>query len=547
MRHGMPALAAACVAVAVLAAAPGWAQVAAASKGGRVEKSSFGTTKDGQAVDLYTLTNANGVVARIITYGALLTELHVPDKAGTMADVVLGFKTLAQYESDQPYFGATIGRVANRIAKGKFTLGGQEYTLATNNGPNHLHGGLKGFDKRVWKAQPVSVGGGPAVRVHLRQRRHAKKATRATLTATVTYTLTHSNELHIDYTATTDKPTIVNLTNHSYFNLAGEGQGTILDHDLTIMADRYTPVDDTLIPTGEIAGVRGTVMDFNRATAIGARIKDVPGPAPGGYDHNYVLSHGGGVVAMSASVRDPKSGRVMDVLTIGAGRAALHRQLPGRDDYWQVRRRVPEALRVLPRDAAFPRLDQSPELPAGRAAAGPDVQVGDGVSVRRALTAAGRLTAAGFGVTASRSRSPTVVVWPAIVQWPLQDHADGLSLERAQRVRRRVRIHEAWKRIGPEEPRRQHAADRCRIQCLLGQDRKALVPGTVAAEPPRWNRDAAGGAGGPDPHGDFIDLVLERVQRSKLRPNIDPNVIASRRQASGTPGELMVDASSIVK
>ena len=318
MRHGMPALAAACVAVAVLAAAPGWAQVAAASKGGRVEKSSFGTTKDGQAVDLYTLTNANGVVARIITYGALLTELHVPDKAGTMADVVLGFKTLAQYESDQPYFGATIGRVANRIAKGKFKLGGQEYTLATNNGPNHLHGGLKGFDKRVWKAQPVSVGGVPAVRFTYVSA-DMEEGYPGALTATVTYTLTHSNELHLDYTATTDKPTIVNLTNHSYFNLAGEGQGTILDHELTIMADRYTPVDDTLIPTGEIASVRGTVMDFNRATPIGARIAEVPGPAPGGYDHNYVLSHGGGVLAMSATVRDPKSGRVMDVLTSEPG------------------------------------------------------------------------------------------------------------------------------------------------------------------------------------------------------------------------------------
>ncbi|MBP1603951.1 MAG: mro, partial [Acidobacteria bacterium] len=157
MRHRIPAAAAACAAIAVLAAAPGWAQPAAGTKGGRVEKSSFGTTKDGQAVDLYTLTNANGVVARIITYGALLTELHVPDRDGKLADVVLGFKTLDRYEGDHPYFGGTIGRVANRIQKGKFRLNGQEYTLAANNGPNHLHGGLRGFDKRVWKAQPVSV------------------------------------------------------------------------------------------------------------------------------------------------------------------------------------------------------------------------------------------------------------------------------------------------------------------------------------------------------------------------------------------------------
>ncbi|MCU0249591.1 MAG: galactose mutarotase [Vicinamibacterales bacterium] len=306
-------------AAALLAlASSGEAQTVAASKGGRVDKSSFGTTKDGQAVDLYTLTNANGVVAKITTYGALLTELHVPDRTGAAADVVLGFKTLQGYEGDHPYFGATIGRVANRIAKGRFRLNGQEYTLATNNGPNHLHGGLKGFDKRVWKAQPVSVGGVPAVRFTYTSA-DMEEGYPGTLTATVTYTLTHANELRLEYTATTDKPTIVNLTNHSYFNLAGDGQGTILDHELTIMADRYTPVDDTLIPTGEIASVRGSVMDFNRSTPIGARIREVPGPAPGGYDHNYVLSHGGGVLAMSATVREPKSGRVMEVLTTEPG------------------------------------------------------------------------------------------------------------------------------------------------------------------------------------------------------------------------------------
>jgi len=318
MKYPIAAVAAATAAMLALAASPGQAQTAAGSKGGRVEKSSFGTTKDGQAVDLYTLTNANGVAARIITYGALLTELHVPDRDGKMADVVLGFKTLDRYEGDHPYFGGTIGRVANRIAKGKFKLNGQEYTLAANNGPNHLHGGLRGFDKRVWKAQPVSVGGVPAVRFAYTSA-DMEEGYPGALTATVTYTLTHSNELRLDYTATTDKPTIVNLTNHSYFNLAGDGQGTVLDHELTIMADRYTPVDDTLIPTGEIASVRGTVMDFNRATPIGARISEVPGPAPGGYDHNYVLSHGGRVLAMSATVREPKSGRVMEVLTSEPG------------------------------------------------------------------------------------------------------------------------------------------------------------------------------------------------------------------------------------
>jgi aldose 1-epimerase len=318
MNHRIAAAVSVCAALVLCAAAPARPQTAAVSKGGRVEKSSFGTTKDGQAVDLYTLTNASGVIAKVITYGALLTEFHVPDKAGKMADVVLGFKTLGGYEGDEPYFGATIGRVANRIAKGKFRLNGQEYTLATNNGPNHLHGGLKGFDKRVWRAQVVPAAAGAAVRFTYTSA-DMEEGYPGALTATVVYTLTNANELRLDYTATTDKPTIVNLTNHSYFNLAGEGQGTILDHELTIMADRYTPVDDTLIPTGEIAGVRGTVMDFNRPTAIGARIQDVPGPAPGGYDHNYVLSHGGGVLAMSASVREPKSGRVMEVLTTEPG------------------------------------------------------------------------------------------------------------------------------------------------------------------------------------------------------------------------------------
>ncbi len=304
--------------VLALAVAAAGAQPAAAGKGARVDKTPFGTTKDGQAVDRYTLVNANGVVAKVITYGATLTELLVPDRDGKMADVVLGFKTLADYERDEPYLGATIGRVGNRIAKGKFKLDGREYTLAANNGPNHLHGGLRGFDKRVWKAQVVPAAAGAAVRFTYVSA-DMEEGYPGTLTATVVYTLTNANEVRLDYTATTDKPTIVNLTNHSYFNLAGEGQGTILDHELTIMADRFTPVDDTLIPTGDIASVRGTVMDFNRPTAIGARIAQVPGAAPGGYDHNYVLSHGGGVLAMSATVRDPKSGRAMDVLTSEPG------------------------------------------------------------------------------------------------------------------------------------------------------------------------------------------------------------------------------------
>jgi aldose 1-epimerase len=298
----------------VSAVSIGSAQTPTAGKGARVDKAKFGTTRDGVAVDLYTLTNANGVVAKVMTYGALMTELHVPDRTGKMADVVLGFKTLDQYQGDHPYFGATIGRVGNRIAKGKFKIDGQEYTVATNDGANHLHGGLKGFDKRVWTAQQVPATDGAAVKFTYVSA-DMEEGYPGTLTATVTYTLTNKNELRLDYTASTSKPTVVNLTNHSYFNLAGEGQGDILGHELTILADRYTPVDAGLIPTGEIASVSGTPMDFNRALPIGSRIAQVQG----GYDHNYVLTHGGGVLAISATVREPGSGRIMDVLTTEPG------------------------------------------------------------------------------------------------------------------------------------------------------------------------------------------------------------------------------------
>jgi len=294
------------------------AQPAAAGKVARVDKAKYGVTKDGAAIDIYTMTNNSGLTAKVITFGALLTELLVPDRDGKLADVVLGFKSLDGYEGTQPYFGGTIGRVANRIAKGKFKIGGQEYTLATNNGPNHLHGGNKGFDKRVWRAQLVPAIDGVAVKFTYVSP-DGEEGYPGTLTASVTYTLTNRNELRLDYTATTDKTTPINLTNHSYFNLAGEGNGDILGHEVMLMADRYTPVDDTLIPTGDIASVRGTVMDFTRSTAIGARIADVPGAAPGGYDHNYVLNHGGGVLALSATVREPSSGRMMDVLTTEPG------------------------------------------------------------------------------------------------------------------------------------------------------------------------------------------------------------------------------------
>jgi aldose 1-epimerase len=291
-----------------------------------VQKAAFGTTKEGAAVEIYTLTNRNGVTAKVMTYGATLTELLVPDKAGTPGNVVLGFDTIEPYLAGVPYFGCTVGRVGNRIAKGTFTLNGKTYTLATNNGPNHLHGGLKGFDKVVWKAEVVSSSGGQAVKFTYRSP-DGEEGYPGNLDAAVVYTLTDANELRLDYTATTDKATPINLTNHSYFNLAGDGVGTILDHVLMIAADEMTPVNDTLIPTGKLAPVKGTVFDFTTPTAIGARIAKVPIAPPIGYDHNFVLRKAGGGgpeaagegLGLAARVTEPTSGRVMEVRTSEPG------------------------------------------------------------------------------------------------------------------------------------------------------------------------------------------------------------------------------------
>jgi aldose 1-epimerase len=308
--------------VAVAAQAPSPSAPAQPS----VRKAAFGKTKEGVAVEIYTLTNRAGMTAKIMTYGATLTELTVPDRNGTLADVVLGFDTLEPYLAGVPYFGSTVGRVGNRIAKASFTLNGRTYTLAANNGPNHLHGGVKGFDKVVWKAEVVPAKGGQAVKFSYRSP-DGEEGYPGTLDASVVYTLTDRNELRLDYTATTDKATPVNLTHHSYFNLAGDGVGDILGHVLTIEADQITPVDDTLIPTGQFLPVKGTVFDFTSPTAIGARIARVPGPAPVGYDHNYVLrkaegggrAAGGGSMALAAIVTEPKSGRTMGVRTTEPG------------------------------------------------------------------------------------------------------------------------------------------------------------------------------------------------------------------------------------
>lgn len=281
----------------------------------------FGKTADGTAVEVYTLKNSKGMVAKVMTLGATLTELHVPDKAGKTANVVLGFDDVAGYQSDKnQYFGCTTGRVANRIAKGKFTLDGKEYQLAVNNGPNHLHGGVKrSLDKVVWKAQPIQTVQGASVRFTYTSP-DGEEGYPGNLNITVTYTLVEDNAVRINYTATTDKPTPVNLTNHSYFNLSGEGSDTVLDHVLEIAADEYTPADDTLIPTGKIESVEGTPLDFTKPTRIGERINQLVNTPFLGYDHNFVLrQRERGRPTLAARLTDPKSGRVLTVLTTEPG------------------------------------------------------------------------------------------------------------------------------------------------------------------------------------------------------------------------------------
>lgn len=276
----------------------------------------FGQTPDGQAVDLVTMTNAYGIEARIITFGGIIVSMKTPDREGKLGDVVLGFDELDGYTKEHPYFGAIIGRYGNRIGAGKFTLDGVEYELATNNGPNHLHGGKKGFDKMVWKIEQAKADDDEAVLKLSYLSRDGEEGYPGNLKCTVTYTLTVDNELKMRYEATTDKPTVLNLTNHSYWNLAGQGNGDILGHELMIDADRYTPVDEGLIPTGELKSVKDSPMDFTKAMTIGSRIKEID---IGGYDHNYVLNSGTGKLALCARVYEPTSGRVMEIHTTEPG------------------------------------------------------------------------------------------------------------------------------------------------------------------------------------------------------------------------------------
>jgi len=285
-----------------------------------ISQQTFGKTQDGTAVDIFTLTNSNGVEVRAITYGGIIVSLRTPDKNGKLDDIVLGFDTLDSYLGKHPYFGAIIGRYGNRIGNAKFTLDGVEYKLAANNGPNSLHGGLKGFDKAVWKAQSLENDQGVGV-VFTHTSPDGEEGYPGNLTAKVTYTLTNQNELIFDYEATTDKPTPVNLTQHTYFNLAGAGKGDVLGHEVLLNADSFTPVDSNLIPTGEIRKVAGTPFDFTKPTAVGARINqdDEQLKLAGGYDHDFVINRRGEEPSHAARVYEPTSGRVLEVSTTQPG------------------------------------------------------------------------------------------------------------------------------------------------------------------------------------------------------------------------------------
>lgn len=279
----------------------------------------YGTTSDGKAIERYTLSNASGMEVTIITYGGIITSIRVPDRSGQLANVTLGFDNLADYETKSPFFGAITGRYANRIANASFTLDGKKYELPVTQPPNTLHGGKKGFDKRVWKASPQN---GSLALSYVSP--DGEEGFPGTLDTTVTYTLTADNKIRIDYHATTNAPTVVNLTNHGYFNLAGEGSGSIYDHILMINADRYTPVDQNLIPTGELATVAGTPFDFRLPKAIrpGQRSSHQQIVFARGYDHNFVLNReslSDDALGLAARVYEPTSGRIMEVWTTEPG------------------------------------------------------------------------------------------------------------------------------------------------------------------------------------------------------------------------------------
>ncbi len=278
------------------------------------QKTAFGKTADGTEVDLYTLTNANGVVLKMTNFGAIVVSLEVPDRDGKLANVNMGFAALDGFLGKHPYFGSTVGRYCNRIAAGKFTLDGQEYALATNdNGKNHLHGGNAGFNKVVWQAEPFQNEFGVGVKFTYLSK-DGEEGYPGNLDVTAVYTLTNDNEMVVEFKATADKATPINLTNHCYWNLAGAGSGTVRDHELMIAADKYLPVDAGLIPTGEVADVAGSPLDFTKPEKIGARLDQIKAD-PVGYDHCFVLRGEAGQMRLAAKLKDPASGRVMEIHT----------------------------------------------------------------------------------------------------------------------------------------------------------------------------------------------------------------------------------------
>ena len=285
---------------------------------GSISEKPFGADLNGVPVKLFTLRNASGTAATICNYGGLVTSLKVADRHGNFGDVTLGYDTLAGYIKETPYFGALIGRYGNRIAKGKFSLEGNDYTLVTNNGVNALHGGLKGFDKVVWAARSFKSASGPALELTYTSK-DREEGYPGNLSVKAVYTLTDDNALKLEFTATTDEATVVNLTHHSYFNLAGKGD--VLGHVVMIPADRFTPVDSTLIPTGELAPVTGTAFDFRMPTAIGARLgnDETQLKYGNGYDHNWVVNKTSGELTLMARVYEPTSGRVLEVLSTEPG------------------------------------------------------------------------------------------------------------------------------------------------------------------------------------------------------------------------------------
>ena len=315
---------AACLTAGALVSPIGCTTARAPATSNVVVKVPFGRTADGQVAELYTLTNVHGIEVKLTNYGGIITAIKTPDRSGHFDDIVLGYDSLSGYLRSTPYFGAIVGRYGNRIAGGRFTLDGTTYKLAVNNGPNSLHGGLRGFDKVIWDATPFRNASGAGFTLDYTSK-DMEEGYPGTLRTRVTYTLTDDDKLIVDYQATTDKPTPINLTQHSYWNLAGDGTRDILGHELTLNADSMTPVDSTLIPTGEITSVAGTPFDFRTSTAIGARIDQKDNQQirfGGGYDHNFVLNRGGAAadaLVHAARVVEPTTGRTLDVSTTEPG------------------------------------------------------------------------------------------------------------------------------------------------------------------------------------------------------------------------------------